>query len=359
MRIRPLMIDHRGLKRHSARWSGFVALTISLCLSFFAFRLSAQDIHFSQFNFSPLNQNPANTNLFDGDYRFVGNYKNQWPTVPVRFNTFSASVEMNFVTLTNGDRLGGGFLFFFDRAGDSRYTSLNTALSFSYIKALGKNRQHAVSYGLQFGVLNRSFDYTKLYFDNQWNGDAYDPNAGSIEAFSQTHLNVFDLGTGLTYRWQKTERTNVTVGFGVTHLNKPRQTFFNDNSVMLDPRFTVHTRAQVKVAKRVDIVPEFMYQRQDVKQEFLVGAHVKYYIPVNIPHSVALNLGAYSRIADAGWLMAGMDFDNLQVNLSYDINFSHLTAASRYNGGFEVSLIYILAKLKKINKPGAVCPAFL
>src|SRR5271156_4589456 len=60
-----------------------------------------QDVHFSQFNFSPLNQNPANTNLFDGDYRFVGNYKNQWPTVPVRYNTFSASAEANFITLKN------------------------------------------------------------------------------------------------------------------------------------------------------------------------------------------------------------------------------------------------------------------
>lgn len=64
-------------------------------------------------------------------------------------------------------------------------------------------------------------------------------------------------------------------------------------------------------------------------------------------------------MVDAGWLFAGMDFDNLQVNLSYDINFTKLTAASRYNGGFEASVIYILARVKKINKPGAVCPTFL
>ena len=57
--------------------------------------------------------------------------------------------------------------------------------------------------------------------------------------------------------------------------------------------------------------------------------------------------------------MAGVDYDNWQVNMSYDINFSKLTAASRYNGGIELSVIYILAKTKKINKPGAVCPTFL
>src|ERR1700722_16073354 len=110
--------------------------------------LDAQDIHFSQFNFSPLNQNPANTNLFDGDYRFAGNYKNQWPTVPVKYNTISLSAEMNFITLKNNDRIGGGFLFYYDVEGDSKFTTLNTDLSFSYIKSLGKNAHHFLSYGL-------------------------------------------------------------------------------------------------------------------------------------------------------------------------------------------------------------------
>ncbi len=334
-----------------------MAAVMMLCLSLWNLHLSAQDIHFSQFNFSPLNQNPANTNLFNGDFRFVGNYKNQWPTVPVKFNTFSASVEMNFVTLNNNDRVGGGLLFYFDRAGDSRFTSLNTALSLSYILTLGKNSQHSLSYGIQFGLVNRSFSYDKLNFDNQWNGDSFDPNIAIDENFSNTKINFFDLGSGIAYRWDKSERTHITIGFSVMHLNQPRQTFYNDHTVKLDPRFTVHARAQVKISDRFDLVPEFMFQRQDVKQEFLLGTHVKYHLPVKIPHTVALNLGVYGRIVDAGWLMAGVDFDNLQFNMSYDVNLTKLKVASRYNGGFEMSVIYMIAKVKKISKP--VCPSFL
>jgi len=320
--------------------------------------LQAQDIHFSQFNFSPMNQNPANTNLFDGDFRFVGNYRNQWPSVPVRYNTFSASAEMNFATLKNGDRVGGGLVFFFDRAGDSRFTSLNTALSVSYIKTLDKKRRHLLSGGMQFGLVNRNINYSKLNFDNQWNGDVYDPNIGVDENFIRTRFNYFDLGVGVAYRYAKTERTNFTVGFSAVHLTQPRQTFYNDNAVKLNPRFTLHTRTQIKVAKKADIVPEFQFQMQDSKYEVSYGAHAKYYV-MQSTHTVALNLGAYGRSAEAGWLLAGVDYDNLQINLSYDINFSKLRNASRYNGGFEVSVIYILAKVKKINKPGAVCPAFL
>ncbi|MBL0310507.1 MAG: PorP/SprF family type IX secretion system membrane protein [Bacteroidetes bacterium] len=336
-----------------------ILLCICIVVSGQLLTVSAQDIHFSQFNFSPLNQNPANTNLFDGDYRFVGNYKNQWPTVPVQYNTFSASVDMNFVTLKNNDRIGGGFLFYFDRAGDSRFTSFHAALSASYTKALDKNGNHSLTGGMQFGLVNRSFDYSKLTFDNQWTGDFFNPNLPVDEQFTRTRFNFFDLGAGLAYRWKKTDRTNVVVGFGAAHLNQPKQSLYNDNSIKLNPRFTVHSRGQVQVSDKIDIVPEFMFQIQSVKYEVDLGAHLKYYIPLKKAHRLALNLGAYSRMADAGWLLAGFDYDQLQVNLSYDVNFSRLTSASRYNGGFEASVIYILARVKKINKPGAICPAFL
>lgn len=332
---------------------------LSLMFSSTFSSLLAQDIHFSQFNFSPLNQNPANTNLFDCDFRFIGNYKNQWQSVPVKFNTFSASAEMNFATLSNGDRVGGGLLFYFDRGGDSRFTSLNTALSVAYMKALDKRAHHALSFGVQFGLVNRNINYSQLNFDNQWNGDVFNPNIPVDENFGRTQFNFFDLGAGLTYRWKKDERNNLTVGFGAAHLTTPSQTFFNDNKVKLNPRYTAHARGQVKVSKRVDLVPELMFQKQDSKYEMVYGVHAKYYLPAKIPHTVALNIGAYGRSAEAGWLFAGVDFDNLQFNLSYDVNLSKLNAASRYNGGIEVSVIYVLCRVPKIKKPGAVCPAFL
>jgi len=321
--------------------------------------LFSQDIHFSQFNFSPLNQNPALTNLFDGDFRFVGNYKNQWPTVPVRYNTFSISAESNFATLNNNDRIGGGLVFFFDRAGDSRFTSLNTALSLSYVYNFGKNSAHSLAYGIQLGLVNRSFSYDKLSFDNQWNGEQYDPNISIDESFSRTRINFFDLNMGLAYQYKKTERTNFTLGFSTSHINQPSQTFFNSKTVRLNPRFNVHTRAQVKVAAKWDIVPEVQYQHQDTKFEVCWGMHSKYYITESSKRSVALNTGIYARSTDAIWALVGVDYNQLQFNVSYDINLSALNKASRYNGGIEMSVIYILSRVKKINKPGAVCPAFL
>lgn len=344
-----------GLK-FAKRWRVVLPSLIAYCLLSTA---NSQDLHFSQFNFSPLNENPANTGLFTGDYRFIGNYKNQWPTVPVRYNTASLSADMNLFTLRNNDRVGGGILFFYDRAGDSRFTDLNADVSFSYIKMLDKASHHQLSLGAQTGIVSQSFDYSQLTLDNQWNGDVFDPNIAPANPFAKTRANDFDLGVGLAYRWVKTDRTNLTIGLGAMHINDPRQAFYDDNPARLSPRFTAPVRLQWQLTSSLDIVPELMFQEQQTKSEFDMGGHIKYYLATTSAHKVALNLGAYGRITDAGWLFAGMDYDNWQVNLSYDLNFSQLHVASNYDGGFEASVIYILTRVPKINKPGAVCPTFL
>lgn len=325
-------------------------LPLSICL--------AQDIHFTQFNFSPLNQNPANTNLFEGDARFVGNYKNQWQSVPVAYNTASASADMNFVTLKNHDKIGGGILFYYDRAGDSRFTSIHAAYSMSYHLNWGDHDLHTISLGYQIGFVSRSFDYTNLFFDNQFNGDAFNPNIPANEVYSRTRFLFLDMSLGLAYKWNKGQRTNFTIGASIAHLNMPGQSFYGDHSVTLAPMYNFHFKGQFKVAARLDLVPEFLFQRQQTRQEFVPGIHLKTYISNRPSSRVALNTGAYYRVGDAPAIMVGMDYNNLQVNCSYDINHSNFTPASRYNGGFEMSVIYILSKIKKLRSSFAPCPIF-
>ena len=318
----------------------------------------SQDIHFTQFNFSPLNQNPANTNLFDGDMRFVGNYKNQWQSVPVAYNTASASAEMNFITLKNNDKVGGGLLLYYDRAGDSKFTSLHVAYSMSYQLNWGHHDLYTISLGYQIGIVNRSFDYTHLFFDNQFNGDAFNPNTPSSENYSRTNFVFLDMSLGVAYKWNKGLRKNFTFGVSIAHFNSPSQSFYGDHSVTLAPMYNFHFRGQFKIAARLDIVPEFLFQRQQTRQEFVPGVHLKTYITNKPTQRIALNTGAYYRVGDAPAVMVGMDYNNLQVNCSYDINHSNFTPASRYNGGFELSVIYIISKIKKLNSNFAACPIF-
>ena len=68
------------------------------------------------------------------------------------------------------------------------------------------------------------------------------------------------------------------------------------------------------------------------------------------------------RINDATIVGFGMGKDNIQANISYDINTSDLTPASNYRSGFEFSVIYIWKKKKKekkIESKKEKCPKYL
>ena len=70
----------------------------------------------------------------------------------------------------------------------------------------------------------------------------------------------------------------------------------------------------------------------------------------------------YYRINDAAIVGFGMGKDNIQANISYDINTSDLTPASNYRSGFEFSVIYIWKKKKKEKKieyKEEKCPKYL
>ena len=71
-----------------------------------------QDPHFSQFFVSPLTLNPAYTGKFDGEYRFSGNYKKQWPTINNAFTTSTAAIDFNILknNIPEHDTWGVGFM---------------------------------------------------------------------------------------------------------------------------------------------------------------------------------------------------------------------------------------------------------
>ena len=83
-----------------------------LVILFVVFKTAVcQDIHWSQFNDNQLFQNPGQAGHFDGDYRFIANYRDQWRSVTIPYNTFSMLAYARF------NRLGAGLLMFHDQAG--------------------------------------------------------------------------------------------------------------------------------------------------------------------------------------------------------------------------------------------------
>ena len=57
----------------------------------------AQDVHFSQFQNTPLLQNASFAGKVDGDFRAIVNYRSQWANVTSNpYQSFGANIDMRF-----------------------------------------------------------------------------------------------------------------------------------------------------------------------------------------------------------------------------------------------------------------------
>ena len=232
----------------------------------FSFVVSAQDIHFSQFDLSPINLNPALTGQFVGDYRFIGNYRTQWSSVTVPYNTFSFGADArNFLPQEN---YAGGIQINQDKAGDSRFKTFQANVSGSYLMPISEDSTQNLSFGLQTGVTNKNIAYDPLYFDVQYDGYVYNPNLPTQENFVKSSKTYVNLNSGIAYFNQIEKRKTIGIGIALFNITKPNQSFYNEATVKLDRRFVVHANAEWKVGDKINVFPSLLYMRQGKFSEF-------------------------------------------------------------------------------------------
>ena len=158
----------------------------------------------------------------------------------------------------------------------------------------------------------------------------------------------------------KDPRKIFRAGFGVMNILRPRQSFFNDNDVVLDRRLSTHVGGVFRINERVDALPSVLFSRQGTFNEVIMGGSTRYILASTSTAYRAVAGGLWYRNKDAGFISANLYYDEWTVGVSYDLNLSTLRPASRSRGGFEFSVIYIIkhVKLPKILKFKA-CPTYI
>jgi len=314
-----------------------------------------QDIHWSQFNDIPLFQNPGNTGHFNGDYRFVANYRNQWKSVTVPFSTFSVSADTR---LNNAKKIGLGMLFFHDVVGDGKLRTIEFQGNASYLMKLSADSCHSIRPGISLGINHRQVNSNQFYFDSQFNGVNFDPTLPTNEIYqSDTKVNA-TIGLGAIYEYYRSKRQTITAGIGFYNLNRPNHGFYTQ-IVPRDIRMNIFAKALYKLDIDWDLAPSLSVSVQGKYREINLGSSLKYTLLQNAKSYRALYAGLWYRNKDAAYLSIGMDYQDWFVGISYDINFSKLVPASNLRGGFEIATRYILHhfKPKKVNH--RVCPDFI
>ena len=342
-----------------------ISLAAALLLS--APVVNAQDIHFTQFDMSPLTINPAFTGMFDGRVRMSGIYRNQWASVTVPYVTTGASVDMPLLVERNGDYLSGGLQLFSDKAGDGNLTNFTSLLSIAYHKSIGQYEGHGsdLAVGLQAGYASKSIDLSKLYFGDEAASGTFNPGTSQ-----EYHLGLgnsvkyYLVNAGISFASAPSSKFSYVIGLAGNNLNQPADAISKkeNSQTGLDMRFTGEAGATIVAGDRFSLRPAILYQTQASAYELIAGNEFHYAVsnhPEYENFSTAVFLGGWMRTGDALLITAGIEFKGFRIGLGYDYNISDLNKSSSGNGGFEIAIRYISPNsIRFANKRTIPCSRF-
>ncbi len=312
----------------------FVLRTLALVLCTWCFvpGASAQDIHFSQFFETPLLRNPALAGIFTGDIRLQMVYRDQWGSVTDGYRTASLNGEYKLPIGKADDFLTIGGQILFDKAGTAALTQVSVLPVLNYHKSLSNEHNRYLSVGFMGGVVNRSFDHSKVITD--------DPIGEPTAVPNYTYL---DGSVGLSYNsnLSKDPEDNFYLGIAY-HLTKPKNSFFRDPSIKLNPNWTGSAGFRFGVTEFSYVTIQADYSVQEKYKETVVGAMYGLKIGPEVENpKYTIHGGAFIRWDDALIPVIKLDYKPFSFAFSYDVNISKLKPYSYGRGGYELSVSYI------------------
>ncbi len=322
---------------------GFVGLAVILMVMVGG-AVQSQDIHFSQFSSSPSTLNPASTGVYEGQFRVVYNFKDQWKTIAFPYRTNSFSFDMPFAReFISKGAMAAGISVVADKAGDLNVGTTLINLSYSVNKYL--NRENNISVGLQGGFGQRS-----MKGEQRWNSE-YDPNSADgytdipVTSTAVQNFSYGDFSGGLLWSY-KSNGFKAHAGVALFHLNQPNQSSLGDKT-KLPAKLAIHGGATIPIKDNaLGVIPQLLVLKQGPQYEANVGALVKFRLQEASRYTgeiteTAVYIGGWYRFSDAFILNARLDWMNFALGMSYDINLSKIKVATESRGGFEISLMYV------------------
>jgi type IX secretion system PorP/SprF family membrane protein len=303
-----------------------------------------QDPSFSQFFSSPLNINPALTAKTNTDWRLIANFRDQWvgPASPYVTGTISYDSKILQNDFANAPEknnyMGIGGMLMYDNAMSGAIKSTYASFNLSYNMKLAGEGDTGHQLGIGFGAIygRRYTDFTALDFEEQFTGAGFNKNLPTGESALSNMKPYMSLSTGLLYSYN-TEKTNVDMGIGAFHVNKPRQTFLGDENQRLPMRKVAHANVETFLNQRVVLSTNAIYQFQMEAKYFSVGGALGYYL--NDADETLINAGLWYWSDNAIVPYIGLTYKNIQYGLSYDITISKLNQGARKPSTAEFSII--------------------
>jgi type IX secretion system PorP/SprF family membrane protein len=317
--------------------------------------IEAQDIHYAQYNYSPLNLGAVSTSLMNADFRVAANNRKQWKSVTVPYQTFSIGAEEKLKFFNNKlSNYTGGILINQDKAGDGALKTLNCYLSIAYQYQLSKDSNLWIALGVSPGFTQKNIDFNKLTFDNQFTGDLFNATAPTGENPNNNNLTYFDAGASVLVHQIK-DNQHFYALYQARHLNRAKQNFYSSIPYRQSVYHQIVIGDIIKSANGLTYLPSICINRQNKFTECIFGAEV--ILPTSKSNQSLVG-GLHYRVKDAIIPSIAMNYNKFRIGFSYDINLSTLKTASHSKGGAEISIIYQTLQIKAQPQRKTICPIY-
>ncbi|MDR3714944.1 MAG: PorP/SprF family type IX secretion system membrane protein [Puia sp.] len=321
----------------------------------------AQDIHFSQFFEAPLLRNPALAGVFTGDYRVQGVYRDQWNSVTDGYRTGSFNGDYKLPVGKGDDFLTLGMETVFDKAGTVGLTTTEVFPALNYHKSLSDQRTMYLSLGFMGGLAQKSIDRSKITTNSQYDGNAFNPSIPDGETIATPTVQYLDGSVGMSFNttFGQNQTNTMFLGAAYHHLNRPRNSFYVNSGVELDPKYVFSAGMKFGIDEFSSFVIQADHSKQGTFTETIGGVLYSYKLgPDAESAQYTLDLGMFLRLGDALIPVVKLEMSSFSVAISYDVNVSELKTASQGMGGVELSLSYIGFFNHNSSRDKVLCPKF-
>jgi type IX secretion system PorP/SprF family membrane protein len=336
--------------------------------------LWSQDPNFSQYNNLPLYLNPSLSGSFEGSYRAILAHRNQGnalfndPYVSLS-SSFDLRLPLRFDGKILNDAAGVGVMFMQDKNPGTGWNTQNIHVSGAFHKSLDPTNNQFISAGFQMGIVQKSVGYSKLTFEDQFNGtDNYnDPTAEILPA---NNFAFSDLAAGVQYSFMTPNQFGGFLGGSLAHFNKPNQSFYQNNILFaslvnnrpLQMRYTLHGGFQIPITDKLQIHPRFMAQKQGSHLSGMGGFNIRTII--NEINNTSLHFGTSVRPTlskpnnpqmESFIVLLGLELNELLIGFTYDVG---LTSTFNSVPGRRNALELTLTYMGRYKNDENFCPKF-
>jgi type IX secretion system PorP/SprF family membrane protein len=249
----------------------------------------------------------------------------------------------------DGNVFGLGGMLMYDKAMGGVVKSSYASMDVSYkVKLSSGETKHYLTAG--FGTIygHRRINFNGIDFEEQFTGYGFNTNLPTGESSLSSMKGYFSVSTGLLYTI-KTQNSNFDIGVSAFHVNKPKQTFLQDENQYIPMRKVVHANFETFLSESLVLSINGIYQSQSTAKYYSFGGALGYYLPYN--SDFMLNAGLWYWSKNAVIPYVGISYQDYQFGMSYDVTTSKLNQANDKPNTWELSLI-----VRGKNKPSYVIP---